>query len=148
MATHQRDEARRERDTARGERNSLAADVTAQKAEAAATLRTLQASVLAQQKRIDEVHVAQEKTDATKLATVADLRERLQRAAEDARRGDGDGSAPGAPGAGAGHRAAGGVVAPGLFPNPEAEADDDAYLADRVNEADRSRRARLMLAPE
>lgn len=152
MATNQRDEARRERDTARGEHNSLAAAVTAQKAEAAATLRTMQATVLAQQKRIDEAYLAQEKTDATNLATVAALhyrlrRERLQRAAEDARRGGSGGGAPGAAGANADPRATGRAAASGLLPDPETEADEDAYLADRVNEAYRSCRARLMLAP-
>ncbi|RST54094.1 hypothetical protein [Variovorax sp. DXTD-1] len=149
LVTNQRDEARAERDAARGERNSLSAAVTAQKAEAAATLRTLQASVLAQQKRIDEAHAAQEKTDATNLSTLAELRdrlrrERLQRASEDARRGSGGGGAPGAPGAGADHRAAGGAQAAGLLPAaPDREADEeaDAYDADQINAAYASCRA-------
>lgn len=150
-AINQRDEARRERDTARGERNSLAANVTAQKAEAAATLRTLQASVQAQQKRIDEAYLAQEKSDATNLATVADLRdrlrrERLQRSAEATRGGGGGGSAPGAAGADADDRATGGAQADRILPTAsdrQADEEADAFDADQLNEAYRSCRARL-----
>lgn len=138
-----------ERDGARGERDSLASAIEAQKAQAAATLRTLNASVLAQQKRIDAAHAAQEKTDVQNLSTVAGLRdqlrrERLQRAAETAGRGGGAGGTAGQASAGADHRAGGGADAPGVLPDPEAAADEDAYLADRLNEAYRSCRARLM----
>lgn len=139
-----------ERDGARGERDTLASAIEAQKAQAAAMLRTLNASVLAQQKRIDAAHAAQEKTDAQNLATVAGLRdqlrrERLQRAAaEAAGRGSGGGGAAGQAAAGTDHRAGGGAAAAGLLPDPEAAADEDAYLADRVNEAYRSCRARLL----
>lgn len=144
-------DARTERDGARAARDTLAGQVEAQKAEARAKLAALNASVLAQQKRIDAAHAAQEKTDATNLATIADLRdrlrrERLQRSAEDARRGGGGGAA-GQAGAGAGDRAAGGAAAVGLLPDPEAGADEDAFLADQVNEAYRSCRARLLLEP-
>ena len=138
-----------ERDGARGERDALASAIDAQKAQAAATMRALNASMLAQQARIDAAHAAQEKTDAQNMSTVAGLRdqlrrERLQRAAEAARRGGGVGGAPGQAGAGADHRAGGGADAPGVLPEPEAAADEDAYLADRVNEAYRSCRARLL----
>lgn len=144
-----------ERDGARGERDSLASAIEAQKAQAAATLRTLHASVLAQQKRIDAAHAAQEKTDAQNLSTVAGLRdqlrrERLQRATEAAGRGGGAGGTPGQAGAGANDRAGGGAQAGRPLPDETAaEAEErDAFDADELNEAYRSCRARLIPAAE
>lgn len=139
-----------ERDGARGERDSLASAIEAQKAQAAATLRTLNASVLAQQKRIDAAHAVQEKIDAENLSTVAGLRdqlrrERLQRAAEAAGRGGGAGGAAGQAGTGTDDRAGGGAQAGRLLSDETAaEAEErDAFDADELNEAYRSCRARI-----
>jgi septal ring factor EnvC (AmiA/AmiB activator) len=147
--TKQLKEARGERDAARRQRDSLAAAVERQKAEAREQLAALTASVLAQQKRIDAAHAAQEKTDATNVSTIAGLRdrlrrERMQRAAEVAGRGDGGAGAAAQAAAGADDRPEGAAAAPGLLPDPEAGADEDAFLADQVNEAYRSCRARLI----
>lgn len=107
--------------------------------------------MLAQQKRVDEAYLAQDKTNATNLATVADLRdrlrrERLQRSAEAA----GGGAVVVAPqvraGAGADHRAAGGAEDSGRFlavSDREADEEVDDFDADELNEAYRSCRARL-----
>ncbi|MET3512721.1 hypothetical protein ABIC63_000486 [Pseudacidovorax sp. 1753] len=141
--------ATEERDGARQALDQVNAAVRRQSAEAAATLASLNASVLAQQKRIDAAAAAQEKTDATNGATVEHLREQLRAArlragaAEAGGRGGGGGGAPGAAGAGAGDRVAGGAQTAGLFPDAAAAADDDAYEADRVNLAYGSCRAAL-----
>lgn len=145
----------KQRDAAQEDASWLRAAIKAQKAEAAATLRTLNASVLAQQKRIDAAHAAQEKTDAQNLATVDALRdqlrrERLQRAAEAAGRGDSGGWAPGQASTGAQTGAAGGAQAGRPLPDETAaEAEErDAFDADELNEAYRSCRARVIeLAP-
>ncbi|WP_225784642.1 hypothetical protein [Xenophilus sp. Marseille-Q4582] len=141
----------KQRNDAREEAKGLRGAIDAQKAEAAATLRTLNASVLAQQKRIDAAHAAQEKNDAQNLATVGALRdqlrrERMQRGAEAAGRGDGGGGAPGQAGAGAHAGAAGAAQAGGPLPDETAaEAEErDAYDADELNEAYRSCRVRVM----
>ncbi|WP_295379583.1 hypothetical protein [uncultured Pseudacidovorax sp.] len=138
-----------ERDAAVNARDQLSNDITAQKAQAAAQLASLNANVLAQQKQLDAAHAAQEKADVQNLARVDALRdqlrhERLQRFAQGPGRGAGGGRSSGQAAASAGDRAAGGAEAPGLLPNAQAAADDDAYQADRVNEAYRSCRARLM----
>lgn len=58
----------------------LNAAVTSQNAEAAATLASLNASVWAQQKRIDAAAAAQEKTDAKALDDIGRLRGELRAA--------------------------------------------------------------------
>lgn len=139
-----------QRDAARGEAQALRGAIDAQKAEAASTLASLNASVRAQQQRIDAAHAAQEVNDAQNLALVdglrADLRrERLRRAADEATgRGGGGGGAAGGAAASAGAGPGSGAAGAGLLPAPEAEADHDAWLADRINEAYRSCRARVM----
>lgn len=143
-----------QRDAARRGLADLNTAVTRQKAEAAATLASLNASVLAQQKRIDAAAAAQEKTDAKALDDIGRLRGELRAArlraggAEAGGRGSGGGGAAGAASAGTGDRAGGGAQAARLLPDPEAAADDDAYEADRVNLAYSSCRAALFGRPQ
>ena len=148
--------ATEERDGARQALDQVNAAVKRQNAEAAATLASLNASVLAQQKRIDAAAAAQETTDAKALDDIGRLRGQLRAArlragaAEAGGGGGGGGSAAGAAGSRASDRAGGGAKADRLLPDQEAAADDDAYEADRLNEAYRSCRSRLMglvLAP-
>lgn len=132
--------------------NDQTARLEAQKKAAAAQLATLNASIRAQQARLDATHTQQEKTDATHVQTVdglrADLRAvRLQLATEATRRWSSGaaGSDPIAAFARAG--AAGGAQAPGLLPGQEdleAEEDGDTYDADVINLAYRSCRADAM----
>lgn len=118
----------------------------AQKEEAADRLRELNASVLAQQTRLDEAHAKQEKYDATNTKTIEQLRVDLARMRAAARRllgaADGPVSGPGSgaqqdppagsTGSGFGYR----TQASGVLPNaPTDEGDEDAYDADRINNA-------------
>ncbi|MBS0453951.1 MAG: hypothetical protein JSS14_21835 [Proteobacteria bacterium] len=123
-----------------------------QKTEAAERLRTLNASVLAQQKRLDAAHEQQEKADATNSATIDGLRADLRRmraaargvlnAADDAGRRPGGGARQGEAAAGTDAGARDGAQAYRLVPaTPDEEADDDAYEADRINNAYASCRA-------
>ncbi|QNK65776.1 hypothetical protein [Variovorax sp. PAMC26660] len=57
---------------------ALSSAIKTQKDEAAATLRTISASVLAQQKTIDAAHAAQEQKDATNVQVVAGLQSGLR----------------------------------------------------------------------
>lgn len=123
-----------------------------QKREAAGELRAANASVLAQQKRLDAAYQSQEKTDATNGKTIDGLRSDLRRvraaarglldAADSARRGDGgeaqQGEAAAGAHGGAGDRAQADRVLPATA---DEEGDDDAYEADRVNAAYASCRA-------
>lgn len=141
----------KQRNAAQEDASWLRAAIKAQKAEASATFAALKAEAEAKQKQLDAAHAAQEKTDAQNLATVGALRdqlrrERLQRDAEAAGRGDGGGGAPGQAGAGAHGGTAGGAQAGGPLPDEAAaEAEErDAFDADELNEAYRSCRVRVL----
>jgi hypothetical protein len=118
----------------------------AQKKEAAERLRELNASVLAQQKRLDDVHAIQEKYDVANTKTIEQLRVDLARMRAAARRllgaadapvtGPGGGAEQGtdtaSTGSGFGYR----TQASGVLPDaPTDEGDEDAYDADRINNA-------------
>ncbi|RYF29986.1 MAG: hypothetical protein EOO23_06170 [Comamonadaceae bacterium] len=121
-----------------------------QKDEAAARLKTLNATVVVQQKRLDEHYFTGEKNDKTNLAKIntlqADMR-RLRAAANgllDAAAAAGlsggteQGGAPAGPLTGS----LDGAEAYRLVPaTPDQEADDDAYDADKINTAYASCRA-------
>lgn len=121
------------------------AALVAQKKEAAERLRELNASVLVQQTRLDEAHAKQEKYDATNTKTIEQLRVDLARMRAAARRLLGAADAISGPGGGAqqdpaaastgsgfGYRA----EARGVLPDaPTDEGDEDAYDADRINNA-------------
>lgn len=136
-----------QRDAAREGLADLTTAVKRQREEAAATLASLNASVLAQQKRIDAAAAAQEKTDAKALDDIGRLRGKLRvarlrgNAFEAGGSGGGGSGATGAACAGTGDRAGGGAEAAGLFSDSETSADDDAYEADKLNLAYRSCRA-------
>ncbi|MGJ7529871.1 hypothetical protein [Variovorax sp. GB1P17] len=128
---------------------ALSSAIKTQKDEAAATLRTLNASVLAQQKTIDAAHAAQEQKDAANVQVVAGLQQGLHDALTSrggrmcnpaaAGRGSGSGGAAGqatsSVEAGAADRPqAGGVLsadAQGLLGRLMKEADDvnNAYAS-------------------
>lgn len=127
-------------DLAISQLKKLGADVVKQKAEAAAELRTANASVLAQQKRLDAAAATQKVTDEKAAAVVDSLRTDLRAARlragaleAAARRGGSGAAEQGGDPAGAGAGAGSGASAGGVLPDPEAEADDDAYAADRIN---------------
>lgn len=146
--------AQGQRDLAKASLKDLSAAVDKQKSEAAATLRTLNASVVAQQKIIDARYAQGEKTDAQNTQTIDGFRADLRRLRDAARRvldaADSTGGGAGDRGA-SGEVVAGPVAGPGgtapprgllpAAPNPEVDADDDAYEADRINDAYRSCRA-------
>jgi hypothetical protein len=124
--------------------------IEALKKQAADQLAAEQATVLAQQKRLDAAALEQGKTDATNRAVVDRLHDELRTArlralrAEEARRGGGGGGAASGDPIGAFARAGGGAQARGLLPAPPsgaAEEDADAYDADILNLAYASCRA-------
>lgn len=143
LATGRLNLALEQRDQARKVLDQVTVDINAQKKAATAELRTANASVLAQQNRLDAAAQHQEKVDAQAVKTVDDLRnqlraaraERMRHAAEEARRGRGGAAEQGQAAAGAGAGAVDRPEAAGLLPDPEAAADDDAYDADRLNAA-------------
>lgn len=120
--------------------------ITKQRREARAQLDAANASVLAQQKRLDAAYLFQEKTDGTNTKAIAQLRADLLRmraaargvldGAEHAGRGVGSGAEQGGSaadtGSSFGHRA----QANRLFPaTADEEADNDAFDADTLNAA-------------
>lgn len=119
----------------------LSSAIETQKTEAAALLRTLNASVLAQQKTIDAARAAQEKEDATNVQVVADLRQGLHDALTTrggrlcnpapAGRWRGGGGAAGQAAAPAGAGAADGTQAGGVL-----QQDAQGLLERLMNEAD------------
>jgi hypothetical protein len=122
----------------------LSSAIETQKEEAAATLRTLNASVLAQQKTIDAAHAAQEKQDASNVQVVAGLQQGLRDALDKrgsrlcnpapAGRGSGGGGAAGQGAAGAGAGAADGTQTAGVL-QPDARGLLERLMreADAVN---------------
>ena len=133
--------------------------IEAQKKEAAEKLAAINATVVAQQKRIDDAYELQEKTDDMSSKTLEQVRAELARMRATARRmqhipdpgagrGDGGGSANGQASAGNGPGAEDAAQAPGVLhvsEDPEAAADDDAYDADAINAAYASCRAQALV---
>lgn len=119
----------------------LASAIETQKNEAAATLRTLNASVLAQQKTIDAASAAQEKQDASNAQVVAGLQQGLHDALATrgsrmcnpapAGRGGGRGGAAGQAAAGADAGPADGAQAGGVL-----QPDARGLLERLMSEAD------------
>lgn len=145
--------------TARASLTVLSQAVTTQKNEAAATLHTLNASVLAQQKTIDARYAQQEKTDVQSTQTIDGYRADLLRirtaarglldAADSARRGSSGGGTDGQTATGALAGAADGAQAARLVPIAEAEQGDlEAYAADVINAAYRSCRVDAIVIRE
>lgn len=120
---------------------SLTSAIKTQKDEAAATLRTVNASVLAQQKTIDAAHAAQEQKDATNVQVVAGLQQGLRDALSTrgsrlcnpapVGRGSGSGGASGQAATGAGTGPADGAQASGVL-----SADAQGLLGRLMKEAD------------
>jgi len=125
----------------------------AQKEEAADRLRALNASVLAQQKQLDEHYLAGEKNDRTNLTKITTLQSDLRKlrvasqqlldaAAAAGITGLGGGAQQGGASAGAVAGAENRAEAYRLVPAaPDQEADDDAFDADQINAAYASCRA-------
>jgi hypothetical protein len=130
----------------------LSSAIKTQKDEAAAMLRTINASVLAQQKTIDAARAAQEQKDATNVQVVAGLQQGLHDALATrgsrlcnpapAGRGSSGGGAAGQAAAGAGTGAADGAQAGGVL-QPDAHGLLERLMkeADAVNIAYASCRA-------
>lgn len=132
--------------------NGLAEDIKRNKTQAAAELRTANASVLAQTRRLDELYLQQEKTDVVDKKVAGDAGDQLHRFRADSRLRSAAAKGPGSGGGGAAQQAAADASAdPGAADRASrarllreaaiAEGDDDARLADSINVAYRSCRA-------
>lgn len=143
-----------QRDLAAGKLRIAGEAIDKQKREARAALDAANASVLAQQKRLDAAYLSQEKTDGVNTQTVSGLRADLARlrtaafrlldGADGAGRRAGDADAGGQAAADSERGLSDRAQAAGLVPVPadqEAVEDDEAFDSDRINTAYASCRA-------
>ncbi|MNQ42083.1 hypothetical protein D3C85_557790 [compost metagenome] len=130
----------------------LTDQINRNKVQAAAELRTANASVLAQQTRLDAIYLQQEKQSVLDQKVAGDAGDQLRRFRADSRLRADAAKGPGSGRGGAAQQATADASAdPGAADRASragllreaaiAEGDDDARLADRINVAYRSCRA-------